>query len=81
MTIAMNDSHIVSLTQIREFLELNDAVQFESVSKKGVLLIPQQDNLRRWLPSTENIGKSSKEPKDKGPVGNRADPLCLEELL
>jgi len=34
MTIKMNDSHIVSITQIKEFLKLNNSIQFRSVSKK-----------------------------------------------
>jgi len=28
----MNDSHIVSIAQIKEFLKLNDSIQFKSVS-------------------------------------------------
>lgn len=34
MTINMDDSHIVSLTQIKEFLKLNDGISFKAVSKK-----------------------------------------------
>ncbi len=34
MTIQMDDSHIVSITQIKEFLKLNNSIQFKSVSKK-----------------------------------------------
>jgi len=34
MTIKMNDSHIVSISQIKEFLKLNNSIQFKSVSKK-----------------------------------------------
>jgi len=39
----MNDSHIVSIAQIKEFLKLNDSIQFKSVSKK---------ERNRWL---ENV--------------------------
>jgi len=34
MTINMNDSHIVSLTQITEFLKLQNDIEFKSVSRK-----------------------------------------------
>lgn len=34
MQINMNDSHIVNITQIREFLKINDSIQFKSVSKR-----------------------------------------------
>lgn len=34
MTITMDDSHIVSIAQIREFLKLSEAVKFEGVSLK-----------------------------------------------
>ena len=34
MTIAMNDSHIVSIAQIQAFLKVDQAIKFKSVSKK-----------------------------------------------
>lgn len=34
MTIKMNDSHIVSLTQIKEFLKLQRGIEFKSTSRK-----------------------------------------------
>jgi len=34
MTIKMNDSHIITLAQIKEFLKLNNSIQFKSVSKE-----------------------------------------------
>jgi hypothetical protein len=34
MTIKMNDSHIVSIAQIKEFLKLNSSIRFKSASKK-----------------------------------------------
>lgn len=34
MIINMNDSHIVSITQIKEFLKINSSIRFRSVSKK-----------------------------------------------
>ncbi len=34
MTIKMNDSHIVSITQIKEFLKLDNSITFRAVSKK-----------------------------------------------
>lgn len=34
MTIIMNDSHIISITQIKEFLKLNAGIQFKAVSRK-----------------------------------------------
>jgi len=34
MTIIMNDSHIVSIAQIKEFLKLNNSIKFKAVSRK-----------------------------------------------
>lgn len=34
MTIKMNDSHIVSISQIKEFLKLNNAIEFQATSRK-----------------------------------------------
>ena len=34
MTINMNDSHIVSISQIKEFLKLNNDIEFQSVSRE-----------------------------------------------
>lgn len=34
MTINMNDSHIVSIAQIKEFLKLNNAIDFQATSRK-----------------------------------------------
>lgn len=34
MTIKMNDSHIVSIAQIKEFLKINSSMQFKAVSKE-----------------------------------------------
>lgn len=34
MKLNMNDSHIISLSQIKEFLKLNDGIEFESSDKK-----------------------------------------------
>ncbi len=34
MTITMNDSHIVSIAQLREFLKVAQSIEFKSVSKK-----------------------------------------------
>lgn len=34
MTIIMNDSHVVSISQIKEFLKLNSGIRFKSASKK-----------------------------------------------
>jgi len=34
MTITMNDSHIISIAQIEQFLKLDSAIKFQSVSKK-----------------------------------------------
>lgn len=35
MTIIMNDSHMVSITQIREFLKLSKHIEFRGASRKG----------------------------------------------
>jgi len=34
MTIIMNDSHVVSISQIKEFLKINGSIKFKSTSKK-----------------------------------------------
>jgi len=34
MTINMTDSHIISITQIKEFLKVDSAIKFKAVSKK-----------------------------------------------
>jgi len=34
MTITMNDSHIISIAQIKQFLKIDSAIKFQSVSKK-----------------------------------------------
>lgn len=34
MTIKMNDSHIVSISQVKEFLKLNNAIEFQATSRK-----------------------------------------------
>lgn len=34
MTITMNDSHIISIAQIKQFLKVNQAIKFKAVSKK-----------------------------------------------
>jgi hypothetical protein len=33
MTIKMNDSHIISLAQIKEFLKLNNSIQFKATDR------------------------------------------------
>ena len=34
MQIKMDDSHIINVTQIKEFLKLNNGIKFEAVSRK-----------------------------------------------
>ena len=34
MTITMNDSHIISIAQIEQFLKLDSAIKFKVISKK-----------------------------------------------
>lgn len=34
MTIKMNDSHIINITQIKEFLKLNNSIKFKAISRE-----------------------------------------------
>ncbi|MCG2689901.1 hypothetical protein L6252_01315, partial [Candidatus Parcubacteria bacterium] len=34
MTITMNDSHIISIAQIEEFIKVDQAIKFKAISKK-----------------------------------------------
>lgn len=60
MTIIMNDSHVVSIAQIREFLQASQIIKFESVSKKEKYV---------WVENTLNrFGYFKLRKKDKGIV-------------
>jgi transposase InsO family protein len=60
MTINMNDSHVVSIAQIREFLQASQIIKFEGVSQKEKYL---------WVENTLNrFGYFHLRKKDKSSV-------------
>ena len=64
MTITMDDSHVVSIAQIREFLKVSRIIEFEGVSQKEKYA---------WVENALNrFGYFSLRKKDKGIVKNYA---------
>jgi len=62
MTIIMNDSHIISITQIKEFLKLDNGIRFKAVSRKEKY---------QWIEKTLSKFKYfSLRKKDKATVKN-----------
>jgi hypothetical protein len=60
MTLNMNDSHVVSIAQIREFLQASQIIKFESVSRKEKYA---------WVENTLNrFGYFSLRKKDKSTI-------------
>ena len=60
MTIKMNDSHIISIAQIKAFLKVDSAIKFKAISKKEQY---------KWIDNTlTKFGYLRLKKKDKGKV-------------